>query len=59
MIRSCIKNTCMIRFQTCRIMNSIMIGKYEYMFAQNEGIIKCINVYFVAIHAIWMSNYAA
>ena len=40
-------------------MNSNMIGKYEYMFAQNEGIRKCINVYFVAIHAIWMSNYAA
>ena len=40
-------------------MNSIMIGKYECMFAQNEVISKSINVYFVAIHAIWMSNYAA
>ena len=40
-------------------MNIIMIGKYEYMFAQNEGTRKCINVYYAAIHAIWMSNYAA
>ena len=40
-------------------MNNFMSCKYEYMFAHNEWYEKCINVYFVAIHAILMSNYAA